>query len=251
MGIVAAIIGHILIIVAALPQVIVNPNGALGCFMVGLLFFGTGVGWFKANISPLIAEQYEMVHPRMTVETLPSGERVLVDGVATISRIYMRYYFMINVGALVGQISMVYAEKYVGFWLSFTLPTILFLLCPIIMIVCRNKYAKRPPTGSVLGKSMQLVKFGAKRNGIRNINKDFFWNDIRPSQLEDKPSWMTFDDAWVDQVKRGLLACGVFLVRLSTRLARHLLTGTVLPHLLACIRADEQQHDVSCSQTQA
>lgn len=211
-AIVLATIGHIIIIIAALPPVMKNPNGALGCFMIGLLFFGTGVGWFKANISPLIAEQYEAVQPRPIVRTLPSGERVIVDPVMTISRIYMRYYFLINTGALVGQISMVYAEKYVGFWLSYLLPTILFLLAPIVMFVCRKRYVKRPPTGSVLGKAFALVTFGIRQNGIRNFNKDSFWQSIRPSELgPDKPKFMTFDDAWVDEVRRGLMACAVFL----------------------------------------
>lgn len=211
-AIAVATLGHIIIIVAAIPSVISNPRGALGCFMVGLLFFGTGVGWFKANVSPLVAEQYEIVQPRPTVEILASGERVIVDPVLTISRIYMRYYFLINTGALVGQISMVYAEKYVGFWLSFLLPTILFLLCPIIMFACRNKYAKRPPTGSVLAKSLSLVTYGIRKNGLRNVRKDSFWQSIRPSEVgPGRPAFMTFDDAWVDEVRRGLRACAVFL----------------------------------------
>lgn len=210
-AIVLATIGHIIIIVAAIPSVIANPQGSLGCFMVGLLFFGTGVGWFKANISPLIAEQYEMVQPRMTVETLPTGERVIIDPVMTIGRVYMRYYFLINVGALTGQISMVYAEKYVGFWLAYLLPTILFLLCPAIMFALRKQYVKRPPTGSVLGKSFALVAYGVRKNGVRGLNSDRFWHNIRPSVVEPKPTWMTFDDAWVDEVRRGFMACTVFM----------------------------------------
>ncbi|MBE3049478.1 hypothetical protein IMZ48_44665 [Candidatus Bathyarchaeota archaeon] len=207
-----ATLGHVIIIVAAIPAVISNPGGSLGCFMVGLLFFGAGVGFFKANISPLVAEQYELVQPRATVETLASGERVIIDPVMTVSRIYMRYYFLINTGALVGQISMVYAEKYVGFWLSFLLPTVLFLLCPIIMLLCRNKYARRPPTGSVLGKASALLAYGIRKNNLRSINNDSFWESIRPSQLgPDRPAFMTFDDAWVDEVRRGLNACAVFL----------------------------------------
>ena len=42
-----AMFGHILLIVSALPSVISNPNGALGCFSVGIVFFGIGVGGFK------------------------------------------------------------------------------------------------------------------------------------------------------------------------------------------------------------
>ncbi|KAK2757413.1 oligopeptide transporter [Colletotrichum kahawae] len=212
-AIVVATFGHILIIIAAIPSVISNPSGALGAFIIGLVFFGTGVGWFKANISPLIAEQYELTQPRQTVKTLPSGERVIIDPVMTISRVYMRYYFLINVGALVGQVSMVYAEKYVGFWLSYLLPTIMFFCCPVVMVLCRKHYAKRPPTGSVLGKSIALVGYGIKQGhgGVFAMRKDSFWERIKPSAVPNRPSWMTFDDAWVDEVRRGVMACAVFL----------------------------------------
>ncbi|WQF79172.1 Putative proton-dependent oligopeptide transporter family, PTR2 family proton/oligopeptide symporter [Colletotrichum destructivum] len=212
-AIVVATFGHILIIVAAVPSVISNPSGALAAFIIGLVFFGTGVGWFKANISPLIAEQYELTQPRATVQTIPgTGERVIVDPVMTISRVYMRYYFLINVGALVGQVSMVYAEKYVGFWLSYLLPTIMFFFCPVVMLACRKRYAKRPPTGSVLGKSIALIGYGLKQGGgLAEMRKDVFWERIKPSHVATKPAWMTFDDAWVDEVRRGVMACTVFL----------------------------------------
>lgn len=42
-----ALVGHIIIIVAALPPVIVHSSGALGCFTVGLIIFGMGSGGFK------------------------------------------------------------------------------------------------------------------------------------------------------------------------------------------------------------
>lgn len=105
-AVVFAMFGHLILIVSALPPVIANPSGALGCFSVGLIFFGLGVGFFKANISPMIAEQYEAEQPRSVIKVLKSGERVIVDPVLTISVIYMRYYFFINIGSLTGQISM-------------------------------------------------------------------------------------------------------------------------------------------------
>ena len=74
------------------------------------------------------------------VKKMPSGEEVIVDPTITQSRIYHYFYLFINIGALVGQIGMVYAEKYVGFWLSFTLPTIMFFFCPIVMVYCRNVF---------------------------------------------------------------------------------------------------------------
>ncbi|ETN37447.1 uncharacterized protein HMPREF1541_08438 [Cyphellophora europaea CBS 101466] len=212
-----AMLGHVIIIVSAIPSVITNPNGAIGAFAVGLIFFGVGVGWFKCNISPLIAEQYEKHHPRQYVQTLASGERVIIDPTLTLSRIYMRFYLMINIGALVGQLTMVFAEHYVGFWLSFTLPTIMFLFCPLVMLVCNKRYVKRPPTESVLGKSFQLISLALKdawslnpAKFLRNVNAPDFWDRVKPSNVTNKPKWMTFDDAWVDEVRRGLKACAVF-----------------------------------------
>lgn len=72
-----------------------------------------------------------------------TGERVIVDPVLTTSRIYMYSYLLTNVGGLVGQFSVTYSEKYVGFWLAFTLPTLFFLLCPAILFLGRKRFAMR------------------------------------------------------------------------------------------------------------
>ncbi|KAI3317292.1 POT family protein [Xylariaceae sp. AK1471] len=220
-AIIIATFGHLILIISALPPVIAKPDAALGIFSLGLIFFGIGVGFFKANISPMIAEQYEATHPRAVVETLKSGERVIKDPVLTISVIYMRYYFFINVGSLVGQISQVYAEKYVGFYLSFTLPTVLFVFCPIVLLVFKNKYVRRPPTGSVIGKFFGLLGLGMRgrwsANPVRfwkNIREPGFFERVKPSNIpeSERPAWMTFDDNWVDEVRRGIKACQVFLL---------------------------------------
>lgn len=42
-----AMVGHIIIIISAIPQVIVHPNGSIACFAIGLVVFGIGVGGFK------------------------------------------------------------------------------------------------------------------------------------------------------------------------------------------------------------
>ena len=80
------LVGHILLIVSALPSVLANPNGALGCFIIAVIVMGSGTGGFKSNISPLIAEQH---NGKFRVETTKKGERVLIDPVMTTSRVYM------------------------------------------------------------------------------------------------------------------------------------------------------------------
>ncbi|KAK1233745.1 hypothetical protein PQX77_003092 [Marasmius sp. AFHP31] len=210
-----ALIGHILLIVAAVPGVIEKPS-AVAPFIVAMITMGLGSGAFKANISPLIAEQYQRT--RLFVRTEKSGERVIVDPVLTITRVYMYFYLFINVGSLMGQISMTYAEKYVGFWLSFTLPTVIFLVCPLVLWLGRKRYVRSPPTGSILATALKLWGLAMKGKWSINPIKSYrqltapdFWENVKPSKLGNaRPSWMTFDDTWVDEVKRGLKACAVF-----------------------------------------
>ncbi|KAL2162609.1 hypothetical protein VTH06DRAFT_6445 [Thermothelomyces fergusii] len=212
------ILGHIILIVSGLPPVIQHPNGALGAFIVGLILMGVGTGGFKPNINPLIVEQLDL--ERMVVKTLPSGERVIVDPATTASRVYHYFYFFINVGALCGQLSMVYCEHYVGFWLSFTLPTILLCLCPLVLLWGRRRYKRVPPQGSVLGRAFRLFVLANKGRWsinpvktYRRLHDGTFWENVKPSRFDPatKPKWMDFNDAWVDEVRRGFNACGVFL----------------------------------------
>ncbi|BEI86742.1 hypothetical protein CcaverHIS002_0700880 [Cutaneotrichosporon cavernicola] len=215
-----ALIGHIILIISAIPNVIVNQGGALACFIIAIVIMGAGTGAFKSNISPLVAEQYRKT--KMFVRTNKHGERVIVDPTLTTSRTYMYFYFFINVGALIGQIGMVYAEKYVGFWLSFLLPTIVFLTTPLVLWIGYNHYVKAPPEGSVLAGALHIFKFAAKGQWSLNpvtlfkrLGSNEFWDRAKPSQVEARgetpPSWMTFDDKWVDEVRRGFKACAVFL----------------------------------------
>ena len=212
-----AIVGHVVLVAGAAPSVLAHNNSALGAFIIAIIIFGLGTGGFKPNISPLIAEQ--IVGEKLRVQTTKTGERVIIDPAATSARIYNWFYLFINVGALIGQITMAYTALYVGYWLAFLLPTIMFLLCPFVLIVCKKKYRVAKPQGSVLGPAIKTLIFATKGkwslNPVRtykNFHSGNFWDDIKPSRLGDrKPAWMTFDDAWVDEVRRGFAACQVFL----------------------------------------
>ncbi|RFU35192.1 hypothetical protein B7463_g1095, partial [Scytalidium lignicola] len=188
LAIAIALFGHILLVIAAIPPVITKPHSSLGTFIVGLIIMGVGTGSFKPNISPLIVEQIPL--SRMVVSTLPSGQRVIIDPSITASRIYHYFYLVINIGALTGQIGMVYSEKY-----------------------------RTPPQGSVLGKAMRIWLRGFKGRlslnpvaSWRHLNDGTFWEISKPSNVapSERPSWMTFDDSWVDEVRRGFAACSVF-----------------------------------------
>ena len=42
--------------------------------------------------------------------------------------------------------------------------------------------------------------------------REFSWDIARPSQVpvQQRPAWMTYDDEWIDELRRGLQACKVF-----------------------------------------
>ncbi|KAJ1021559.1 hypothetical protein NDA13_005595 [Ustilago tritici] len=213
-----AMVGHVLLVVSSLPTVLDNQDGAMACFVIAIIIMGVGTGWFKSTISPLIAEQVN--GSKQSVQTLKTGERVIVDPILTISRIFMYFYLFINIGALGGQLGMSFSEKYVGFWLAYTLPTIVFALCIPVLVFGSKYYVKTPPSGSVLAECMRLWAFATKGRWtanpvklMKNMRADDFWESAKPSKqsAETKPKWMTFDDAWVDEVRRGFKACTVFL----------------------------------------
>ena len=125
---------------------------------------------------------------------------------------------MINAGSLIGGIGMVYAERFVGFWLSYALPTFLFFVAPLVLIGCKKHYKLSPPTGSVMSKAFSLFMLASRGcwspnpvKTYRNFNREGFWERVKPSNMgHDQPPWMHgIDDAWVDQVARGLNACKV------------------------------------------
>ncbi|KAF8906911.1 peptide transporter PTR2A [Mucidula mucida] len=214
-GVAVALVGHVVLIVAAIPGVI-DKKAAIAPFILGMIIMGAGTGLFKANISPLIAEQYQQT--KLYISTTPQGERVIVDPSYTISRVYMYFYMFINIGALVGQLTMAYTELYVGFYLAFTLPTVVFLICPLVLWAGNKRYIKAAPQGSVLITALRILRKAAadkwSPNPIvtyRNFRRDDFWEAAKPSnQVGELPKWMTFDDQWVDEVGRGFKACAVF-----------------------------------------
>jgi hypothetical protein len=78
---------------------------------------------------------------------LKSGEKVLVDADTTIQRMMLIFYGLINVGAVYA-VATDYAEEYVGYWLAFLLPGIIYFLLPILLLVFYQRTIKLPPSKS-------------------------------------------------------------------------------------------------------
>lgn len=211
-GVLICGIAHIIMICGAIPSVLQAGHG-IAPFMISLLLLAIGAGMFKPNIAPTLLDQYE--HQRAYTKVLKSGEKVVVDPETTIQRIMLIFYGMINVGAFFA-IATTYCEKYIGYWLAFLLPGIVYFLLPLLLLFLSKRLIKVAPNGSDLQNVWKITTVALKQNKGK-FWKSGFWDAARPSELSRhgittfNGKAITWNDKAVDDVHRTLKACGVFL----------------------------------------
>jgi POT family proton-dependent oligopeptide transporter len=171
--------------------------------IISMIIIGLGTGGIKSNVSPLVADQYTRTKP--FVKKLKGDKKVIVDPKITIQSLFHWFYLAINIGSL-SPILTSYIEKYHSFWLAFLVPLIMFLGAIGVVIIFRDRYVKVPPQGSVLLKFLRVLKMSF----IRGKKLD----NAKPSNLsnEDISKYnVNWDDKFVDQAKKTLEACRVFV----------------------------------------
>lgn len=168
---------------------------------------------FKPNIAPTVLDQY--VHQKAYTKVLKSGEKVVVDPETTVQKIMLFFYGFVNVGAFFA-IATTYTEKYVGYWLTFLLPGIVYFLLPLLLWYLNDKLIKYPPSGSALSKVWKILVVVVKRNKGNFFAKEF-WSAATPSSLADSGittfngKAISWTDKDVDDVRRTIGACAIFL----------------------------------------
>lgn len=184
-----------------------------------MIIIGLGTGGIKSNVSPLIAEQYRGT--KQTIRVLKSGERVIVDPAATIQRIYMVsgvtcplpdhclqsfqiFYMCINLGSL-SSIATTEMEKNVGFWSVYLLCLCMFIAGIVVLIAGKKHYVVRPPRGSVIVNAFRAMWIGIVNKGRMDVAKPSYQEEYG---RKHRTPW---NDLFVDEVKRGLVACRVFV----------------------------------------
>ncbi|GFF45931.1 peptide transporter PTR2 [Aspergillus udagawae] len=193
-----SVCGVLVLFVTSLPPSL-ECGGGLPGLMLALILIGLGCGGIKSNVGPLIAEQYSMRTER--VKTLPSGEKVIVDSNVTVQTVYARYYWIINIGAL-SVIPASWLELKVDFWAAFMMPLCLWLLAIVALVAGRKKYVVQQPHGSAVTKAARVLWISLKNNG----NMDA----ARPFAMQATGAVVCWDDTFVDELKRALVACRVF-----------------------------------------
>ncbi|VVT54161.1 uncharacterized protein SAPINGB_P003937 [Magnusiomyces paraingens] len=195
------VIGTLLLFVTSLPTAIEH-NAALGGLVAAMIIIGLGTGGIKSNVSPLIAEQYTVTKPY--VKTLKSGERVIVDPSTTVQSIFMVFYLCINVGSL-SAIATTEMELNIDFWAAYLLPFCFFFVAILSLAIFGKYYVKKPPTGSVMPHAFKIITIAVK-------NK-FSLEKAKPSVREAEGlSVVPWSDLFVDELKRALVACKVFII---------------------------------------
>lgn len=209
-------IAHVLLVIPAIPSVINNPNGSLGAFIVSIVILAFAAGFIKPSLGPLLCDQSPIKVP--TIGYTKKGERVIYDPQVTVERWLLIFYACINIGAFFA-VATEYAERFVGFWLAFLLPGILYMLMPIVLIVAYKRIYKAPPQGSVLLETMKVFRVLLADGGWKRMWRGGadFWDRAKPSYIQeytgelniDKIFW---DDKFVDEIKQSIHACAVFAI---------------------------------------
>ncbi|KAJ6134366.1 hypothetical protein N7523_000688 [Penicillium sp. IBT 18751x] len=213
------IIGLIILVATSTPAG-VQSNASFGGLVVAMVIIGLGTGGIKANVTPMCAEQYQNAQP--VLKMLKSGERVIIDPELTVQRLFMWFYWVVNVGALSPLIT-VNVEAKKSFWLAYLIPLIAIFLSAIIFLSGQKRYVKVPPQGSAIIDACRVLDIV---RGERNFEK------AKPSALEAAgrlskypfASSPHYTDQYVSDVRRGLRSCRVRQSSIFSRIWNNLIS---------------------------
>ncbi|KAF4780903.1 putative POT family protein [Colletotrichum scovillei] len=200
------IVGLIILVATSTPASIMNGAG-FGGLIAAMIAIGLGTGGIKANVTPMCAEQYQNSHP--VIKTLKSGEEVLVDPELTVQRLFMWFYWVVNIGALSPLIT-VNVEAHHSFWLAYLIPLIAIIISAGIFISGQKKYVKVPPEGSAIIDALQVTRIAIKERGFNNATPSALRESGRDGNYAIA-SETRYTDGYVMDVMRGLKSCKMFL----------------------------------------
>ncbi|EPE07595.1 general substrate transporter [Ophiostoma piceae UAMH 11346] len=201
-------IAHILLVVAGAKTLLENGNSKAP-FFLSVYILAIGAAMFKPNVSPLLLDQMVNTVPKVIVTK--KGERVIEDPEATTERAMLWFYLVINIGGFMG-VATAYSEKYVGWWLAFAIPLVLYIPLPGLLWFLHKKLILHPAGGSDLPNVFRVLSICLRRGGIKRIGRHGFWDLAKPSNiaaagLSIKTQW---NDEFVEDVRRTFQATGIF-----------------------------------------
>ncbi|CCC10998.1 unnamed protein product [Sordaria macrospora k-hell] len=209
-GVVVFGIAHVLMVVAGAKNLLANGTSKAPYFL-SVYILAIGAAMFKPNVSPLLLDQVANTKP--IIKVLKTGERVIEDPEATTERVMLWFYLMINIGGFMG-VATAYSEKYIGWWLAFLIPLILYLPLPLLLWFLRKRLILHPPGGSDLPNIFKILGICFRRGGLKKFGRHGFWELAKPSNIAAaglegvyKIEW---SDQFVEDVRRTFQGTGIF-----------------------------------------
>ncbi|TVY32726.1 Peptide transporter [Lachnellula occidentalis] len=200
-------VAHIIMIVSAIPYIL-QAGHAMGPFALSLYMLAVGAALFKPNVAPTILDQNP--HRKPHVVTRRNGSRVIVDPEASSDSVMLWFYLLINLGGFAG-IATASLAKYVGFWASYLLPGVIYFMLPVLLFFVNKRLIKVDPSGSALGNFISVNLLALKKAGISQFGRAEYWHRVKPSELAKEGKVVKWTDDFVEDVRRTMGACAIFL----------------------------------------
>ncbi|KAK4494400.1 hypothetical protein PRZ48_014698 [Zasmidium cellare] len=206
-GVIICGVGHVLI-VAGGAKTLIDAGTAKIPFFIGVYILAVGAAMFKPNVTPLLLDQMKSHVPKIKV--LKSGERVIEDPEHSTERVMLWFYLLINIGGFMSTATS-YSAKYVGWWLAFLLPLLLYLPLPLLLWWLKPRLNLHKPGGSDLPNAIRVISKCLSGGGIFRIGRHGWWDAAKPSVIAAKGGSETrYNDQFVEDVKRATQATGMF-----------------------------------------
>ncbi|KAF2185753.1 hypothetical protein K469DRAFT_738776 [Zopfia rhizophila CBS 207.26] len=190
--------GCVVLVTTGIPVALDNGAG-VGGLVVAMIFVGLGVGSVKAIYFTFLGDQY--VQGKSQLSRKKNGELVVVDGPRTLQFVYNAYYWFTNVASL-SSIPVTYLEREYDFWQAYLLTTVALFVGILLFLLWSTKFVKIAPQGNVLPKAVRSMTYAAKSGWKLDHAKPEY-------QQEKYGKRVTWSDSFVDEIKKGLVACRV------------------------------------------
>ncbi|KAF3799835.1 putative peptide transporter ptr2 [Colletotrichum gloeosporioides] len=198
LGLVLSLCGSLVMFATALPSSLDNGAGLPG-LIVAMILIGLGVGATKATISPFIGDQYKQKTPQLVRQK--DGLPAVVDGTRTLQFLYNAFYWFTNIASL-SSIPATFLEREFGFWTAYLMAAISVMAAVSLLLIFKSRLVKIRPGENNLPKAIKVMSIAA-RNGV---NLD---HAKQSYQMEAHGASFPWGDKFVDELRRGLLACRV------------------------------------------
>ncbi|KAK4124396.1 oligopeptide transporter [Parathielavia appendiculata] len=198
LGFCLLICGSCIMFATSLPVALDNGAGIPG-LALSMVFIGLGVGAVKSTISPFIGDQYAQKKPRVVRQK--NGKLAVVNGSRTIQFLFNAFYWLTNIASL-SSIPATFLEREFDFWAAYLMAVVSLVLSLAALVMMKSKFVRIVPQQNNLPRTLSVLTIAA-RNGFR-------LDHAKPSyQLTTHNRPVPWDDTFVDELKRGLIACRV------------------------------------------